>query len=316
MAEKFPLEAPSKLADLEDKIFEEVKPLYVSPDLNIPYKMYRKDELTGGRFYFSNGTPYISSTNLIDKMIPKGEGFKKWLMNKGYESQAEMVEKAEFGTIFHIICTNILRDDTGFDFDKTRQILGDMADPKFHINLDSWVYSFKKGIASYLQFLNDYMKGFILIEGPLKSTTVNVAATLDLVAMIKYRKAEKLAIIDLKSFLNTIVDKSSKKTFYESHGAQLGIQKQIFNENFPEIPVELLYNWAPNNFIGDKATYTFEVQHTDKNPYNNPKSLEYLYKLAELRGVLKPPKEVADILGEVPHWKQFDFSKHSFKITV
>lgn len=309
MSEK--LIIPSKLADIQHEIFDLVEPVAVKKGFELPYSMYRKDNLTGGRFYFSDGIPYISGTNLINNMIPKGYGYEKWLMNKGAEAELQRDLAAEFGTIFHIDCVEILKNETGYNFNNTRDFLMESCKPQYQTYVDDWVPDYKKGIASWLQFLNDKVTGWIMIEGPMRSTSVNVAVTLDLVATIMHNRKEKPCIVDIKSLLG-----KDKKTYYEAHRAQLGIQKQVWNENFPKYQIEMLYNWSPKNFSGDTPTYDFVKQYGEKNEYDDPDMLKLMYNFAKKRGVIKPPKQVVDIVGEVENWKQFNFENHNLKVTV
>ena len=53
--------------------------------------------------------------------------------------------------------------------------------------------------------------------------------------------------------------KSGRKGFYESHVHQLYLYKDMWEENYPEIPVQSVFNWSPKDWR-KSPTYNFECQ--------------------------------------------------------
>ena len=53
--------------------------------------------------------------------------------------------------------------------------------------------------------------------------------------------------------------KSGRKGFYESHVHQLYLYKDMWEENYPDIPVQSVFNWSPKDWR-KSPTYNFECQ--------------------------------------------------------
>ena len=300
------------------KLFEEVKPDFFYK--RRPYRLYRKD-LGSGRFYYEfvgdEVRHFISITNVQDKLLPKGIEFYKWVMKNGGEAETIRDAAAAYGTAYHVCCSMKVKDG-GFDFDWLSRItkgktnfenmLGDYA----HM-APRWIEGFKKGLTCFFQFLEEKVTEIYAIELPIRSH-LGYAATLDMVCELTFGGKQVVAAVDFKSMILE-PGSTKKKEFHDGHEFQLEGQKFAWNENFPELPITHVFNFAPTNFKGEVPTY--ELKNQTQNKFSRdiitqhgPINL-FVMKMLEAKamGYLnKPSSKFSFIQGKFEG--NFDASKH------
>lgn len=332
--------------------FVKMNPDYVDPGFAPLLKRRRPVHRFDGyesRFYYTfgpdgAGKPHISITSLSDKVLPKGAAFANWLKKYGEESDKIKFERAVFGTAFHRECMRpILADDpihgAGYDFDALDEpILGNtyinlkgdecictrfhMIFPaELHAKATAWRMPFKKGLMSWFQFLKNDIARIYAVELPLVHKRWEIGGTADMIADVIFNRKERRSIIDIKSFLMD-PEQGIKKSFYDTHEFQLAGLKFIWESQFPEYPIEMLFNWSPNAWVRGIPTYELKNQ-TDNRFLKEIKlgnktmsTFEMRYLAAKMEGILKPPTNVADIYGKMESLSSFNYEGHYREIKL
>lgn len=306
------------------KHLELVKPDYFYKRL--PYRLYRKDVGSGRFYYHIKGGQIehlISITNLVDKLLPKGIEFFKWVAKNGENSEAIRDAAAAYGTAYHVCCAMMIKDK-GFDFDWLSRRNGKLTNFEHLLGEHShmgpaWIDGFKKGLACFFQFMAERVIEVYALEMPVKSV-LGYAATLDLVCKMKFGRQEVIGTVDLKSMI-IVPGSNKKKEFHTGHEFQLEGQKFAWNENFPDLPITHCFNFAPVNFKGDVPTYELKDQSntrfaqsviTEHGPINL--FVNYV-QIGKAMGYMnKPTSKLAFVHGKFEG--VFDCSKHIINYTL
>lgn len=313
--------------------FLKTKPDFISKKIDLPYYLNRFDK-ENSRYYFEidgigknkKVIPYISITSLADKVLPGGTELNRWREAMGKESNRYMMERAEFGTLFHMeamkpfIGGKIHGKGYNWDWLDKRgrgQRLTNferMISPDWRWAAPKWKYSFKRGLMAWFEFVRTEVLEVLAVEITLRSKNGGFATTIDFAHTMKFSQKERRAITDIKSFLYGPQD-SKRKGFWESNEFQLEGCKMAWNENFPDLQVTHVFNWAPNAW---KKEPTWQHKNQTKNSFskvsvvdNTPMtSFEILLAYAKSRGFSRPPTNVVEIAGKINdiknfHWKDY-----------
>lgn len=291
---------------MDNKVFETVQYYGELADIfkkelkNKPL-IYR---LTGqkSRIYFTKAdenapvTVYNSGTTLIRNYKDEGgeEAIHKWkvnLINAGKDPAKELKTRQDYGTLLHIVYGKILMGEKT-NFKNLKNFIidchRDSRLPKEYVTLlaASHLREFKKDVASFITWIKEYEVEPLAVELMLKSDKYRVATALDLIAYVKvmeegyhgevYKTSNKargitkgdpkLSKAPVRKLV--IVDfKSGKKGFYEKNIIQLLLSRKIFEENFPNIKVDGIFNLAPNAWTVN-PTYKFYDQERDTEQTN------------------------------------------------
>lgn len=248
-----------------------------------PYTLYRA---TGGdaRWYYRADVDkyYPSVTTVIHATTPTPYGVIEFFKNHpdpdGYRD-----ERAAYGTWMHMQLAKLLIDGV-YDFDGLNDSLEvAAADAGLMLSGLGWQQDGAKDILAFAAFLKDHDVKPLAVEVGL-SCEKGFAGAVDLVCEMTVseegdwgevyksgpRKGEtKLTKEDVRRI--AIVDfKSGKKGFYESHEIQLQMYRMMWEENFPDVQVDYLFNWAPTDWR-TSPSYSLkdqtESRHTGKIPH-------------------------------------------------
>lgn len=337
-------------------LLDDLEPDFIGYEDGMPlihYRHLKRYTQAGNRFYYdirdNKLIPYMSYSTFSSLILPKGQGYYWWVANKGAMAEQEREEKKVFGGIFHRACSQIVVGGdpihgNGYNFDwlseryvspdgSYRKITDENGD-RYLTNFDTmipkdwrhksykWLDFFKRGLMSWIVFLQERVVRVWAMELPLKSDKLQVAMTLDFVAEIKFgngKNNNRLSYLDIKSAL--YADEDKKKTYFDSHQLQMELGRYIWNENYDD-KITHMFNWSPINFKKEIPTFTFENQ-TD-NKFAIPAilggqtfhQLELMSAGLQARGEMKPPRGTLDIIGSFSDWKTMDYSKHIVKIDV
>ncbi len=234
---------------------EESGAAFVAPDLsNVP--VVRRFDSKGDRFYYTlddecKPTFYPSVTSVIRATTPMAPGLLDWYSRLGMdEAQRIMNEKAAYGTCLHILCGSYLMGNN-ISLDNLETIV------KVHAEMEGltfdtswWPRELAKDLLSFATFCNEKEVKPIAIEIPLVSETLGYAGALDLTCELTFNRKRVRAIVDIKS---------GKKGFHEDYEIQLEAYRQLWNDQFPTMPIDMVFNWAPKDWR-EKPTYDLKNQ--------------------------------------------------------
>ena len=248
---------------------EEIKALFFDRNaLREPaYKVFQLNT-EGYRYYyrFNNGEPefYPSVTTLLGKVMPTSPFLIKWMVENGAEGAAEKRDlAAAYGTFMHIQFEQLLINRK-YDFDAVPNILQEyiqrenLPDKVFN----EWAVKIRKDVLAFAQFVRDWNVRPLAIEVGLVHPDYHYAGCIDLPCLLTDPKTREdfAAIVDFKS---------GRKGFWEEHEIQLHLYKMMWNVNFPDLPVERVFNFSPKDWR-TKPTYNFKEQTDSPNSAKIP----------------------------------------------
>jgi len=278
------------------------------------YVVYRYDDKMGNRFYYLTPQKEImvasGITTIIDKVIPNEEtrNLDKWReTNPNWRHLLNI--SSEYGTLEHIVHGDIMFEK-GVDKTKLDAMQKIITDYGGNHNMPS------KDVLAFLKFQEDYNLRPLLIEAQLAwqdpSTGEWLAMTIDLLAKMtvpvvkmvereigcytrgknkgkpkvipeKIRTTEeRTLIVDFKS---NFFDKDSKG-FFLPNKIQLQAAKLAVEFNFPDIIVDDVYNYAPNNWrtTPSYTLYKWELTDLDWKKFYNHWETAQLYEYNKPQG--------------------------------
>jgi hypothetical protein len=267
----------------------------------------RFDDKLGNRFYFFNQDKEViiaaGITTIIDKVLPNEETRR---LNKWKEDNPNWRHllniSSEYGTLEHAVHGDIMFKK-GVDNTKLDTMQKIVSDYGGSHNMPS------KDVLAFLKFQEDYNLRPLLIEAQLvyrdPITGEWVAMTIDLLAQMSvpvktktqvedgvYQRGEnkgkprfkdvvtetiieKILIVDFKG---NFFDKDSKG-FFLSNKIQLQAAKLAVEQNFSDIKVDDVYNYAPNNWKTEPSytLHKWDLTDLDWKKFNNHMETAFLY---------------------------------------
>lgn len=209
---------------------------------------------------------YTSLTTAINSCAPMEQPLLEWYCKHGVTEAARLTKVAQmYGTLMHLEIGKFLKEKV-YDFDTTDQVVEDYTSEHSYWDTDckEWAMKLKYDMAAFIQFFIDYEVVPLGIEYVLLSDK-GFGTLIDLVCKITIsekgywgefyktgdRKGEpketsmrvtKTAIINFKS---------GRKGFYRSNGIQIECERQLWEENFADLPIDMAMNWAPNEWTSN-----------------------------------------------------------------
>lgn len=266
----------------------------------VDYTLYRLDS-SGLRFYYTldkdfNPTFYVSVTSKNDVVIPKGYGFYKWLAsNDEEESTFQKESRAAYGSLMHQELPKLLLERS-YDLNEVPELVQRYAIAHGFASLASeWETELYKDLLAFAQFIQDKDVRPVAVELMLKSDQYGYAGSVDLVCELTFNRKRVIAIVDYKS--------SKKGNFYESHEVQLRDYLRMWNENFPDKPATMAFNYSGNDWR-TKPSYKF-VNQTEK--CSEAKADHYLALFKEKQESENlTPRDVLSVGGVIDLDKELD----------
>lgn len=272
----------------------EIQPCYwFNPEfISLPsYKLYRAFVRDEWRIYYTHSNElnfFLGVTSATKLYYPKEEQFMEWYRNHQNPKQY-VKERAEIGSAEHILIPLFLKSGdityqyveqyvdaminsgyavpTNFSEEEPQKKNGTLKSLSHRKTTDE-IY---KALLSFAQFLVDYKVQPIACEIGLKSDR-GVGTYIDFICKMTIeekgyfgdiykngskdnakgspkeskRDKEIIALIDFKS----------GTWDGDEHDGQLWLNKIIWEENYPDLKIEKLYNWHPKDF---KAAPTYQL---------------------------------------------------------
>lgn len=286
---------------------EEMQALYFNAtQLHEPsYKLWQLNA-KGKRYYYryEGNDPifYPSVTTILHNVMPENKYLTEWKLNLGKDKATEYtMERASYGSFIHGQLAELMIART-YNLDDVRDRLTRYAEKEKLASgfIDAHEEEAKADIKAFAKWMQDYDVRPYAVEVALYSPSMGVAGMIDCVCNLRtYSRSDerkdiekasgdekKLAKIAGKAAerINAIVDfKSGKKGFYDEYAIQLELYRRMWNENFPDTPIERIFNIAPKDWLGTVKkvpSYSFEEQ-TENPILAKVDLLVSLYKLSE-----------------------------------
>lgn len=290
---------------------EEMKAIFfdVSRMVQVPYRIYQLNS-AGHRYYYTfdeNSNPrfYPSVTTILGQTLPKGRALTAYMHRVGLE-EAERYrdERASYGTFMHAEYQGLFMN-LKYDFSTLKERFKKyIRDNNLPDNFIYYADEIKKDIMSAAQFIIDYDVKPIAVEIALVHPVFGYAGMIDFVGDMKRSKNSKERIRAQIDF------KSGKKGFYDEHAIQLHMYKQMWEENFPQYPIERVYNFAPNNW---RKLPTYNL--VDQTNNVNAKKIPALIALGAIEDG-KKDNVFTSISGEIDLNKSKDLTPNIISLTL
>ena len=289
-----------------DVTAEQMQAVFFDPNaLRVPnFRLYQLNT-RGTRYYYTlddEGVPtfYPSVTTILHEVSPRNPFLEKWRAEMGLEkAEAYTQERANYGTFMHGQIEKLLVARS-YDLDNLKAELAKYVErEQLPLSFVNYAEDLKRDILAFAQFVIDYDIQPLCIEQSLYSKK-GYAGMIDLVcsmrvytkdeeAKAREKKGEKWTDKDEEKYTKRIIAmvdfKSGRKGFYESHVFQLYMYKDMWEEHYPDIPIQSVFNWSPKDWR-KAPSYNFECQDDAQNPKIAELLLEqYKLRKAETKSV-------------------------------
>ena len=304
---------------------EKVESLYINrKELKKPaYSLYRIDGGESRWYYREDKDRYFPSvTSVIQATCPTPPALIQWMKSLGDKADLVRDQKAEYGTMMHVIFSKRLIDGT-LDVSTIEPMLRlCAADNGWMWSELEWMKWAKQDVLAFEQFIRDHSIVPIAIEAVLTSEA-GYAGAVDLLCTMRIgsgqsgkflKKDQKLepdpsgngnSIQSLPGEeITALVDyKTGRKGFYVAHEIQLHMYKDMVAENFG-VKVDRVFNWSPSDWR-TAPTYKLKDQTDSKHAAKIPHLLQIFAINGRtgpsdsliLKGTIDPEKPLSDFYG-------------------
>lgn len=269
---------------MSDLTITDVRPQHAVVDL----PSVRRVDARGARYYYhldgEDVTLLPSVTTILRETMPTPPWIMKWWCDLGYdEAKAVMRQKAAYGTWLHILCSHLMSSGR-LDLDAVDLMTaGYVQNEGYTFDTSSWAYELKRDLLAFAQFLADRKVRVIAIEAPLASAELGYAGTLDLVCELKFGTGRVIAIVDIKSGRNGL---------HADYPIQLHAYRALWNAVRPDMPVEMVFNWAPTDWRKEP-----KYELTNQTDGTGAQEWRHLLALYQIRA--QGPKPYMRVSGEI-----------------
>jgi len=273
---------------MNEQSIEFVESFFNDSAIKIPEKFYRVKK-GGSRYYVdSEFNLKIGITSFLSKILPENYYLQLWKKEVGEKNAAQILkDRANYGTMFHILTANVLRSYITTKAYKIPLLLHQIDEELQSFGFEAKGYELtelQSDLASFAQFCEAYKPEPILLETPLASKDMPLAATLDFFGTIeievsgffgevyksgvnkgepkKSKQIERVhAVIDFKTMIKKESNYESNKAIGVSNKFQLNYQRLFLVDTYPEFADKniLMFNAIPKNWISNPSMQLTEI---------------------------------------------------------
>lgn len=293
-------------------------------EVKTPYSLLKRKQTVyrtthrGSRIYYTLNEDkvnfFISLTTLIRATVPKGEPLIKWIAEMGYDNAKKyMDERASYGTLLHYLI-GVYVIQKSYDFDQTEQLCKEFGGQY----QEDWAEELNNDLAAFMQFVVEYHVEPLAIELVLVSNE-GFGTAVDLVCNMVIEEEGFFGEVYAtggknnpkgspkkskrpKKITALINFKSGRKGFYEDNEIQLEFEKRLFEENYPEIKIDRIYNWSPKEW---RDAPTFNLK--DQTDSLNREKADALLKIGQIE-LMKRLPNIRTISGRVEYGQSPEIS--------
>lgn len=254
---------------------------------------------------------YTSLTTAINTCAPTETALLEWYVKHGMtEANRLLVVSQHYGTLMHLLFGKFLMENS-FDLSTLNEEVESYTSTHnfWEVECKDWTDKLKYDIVAFVQFCQDYKVVPLGIEYVLLSER-GFGTLIDLVCKMTItvdgfdendpyksgpRKGHPRECKVEKQIRAIINFKSGRHQFYRSNGIQAIAEKELFEENFPDIVLDAAYNWSPKDWT---STPSYNLKDWDGEI--NPEEVDAVLKLAEIRFAQKAiNKRYLNIYGTI-----------------
>lgn len=260
---------------------------------------------------------YTSLTTAINQCAPMETGLLEWYAKNGMiEAKRLLKDSQMYGTLMHKIFGQYLVSNR-IDFATIQDTIDAYCGEHHYYSpeVPGWNSKLKSDIAAFCYFCKERNVTPLGIEYVLLSnkgfgTLIDLVCEMDISETGHFgetyasgaNKGQPKETKRRKRIRAIINFKSGRHAFYRSNGIQIECEKQLWEENFPDLQLDAAFNWSPKEW--------------DINPGYNLKDwvgeitqqeIDAVLSLAEIRfGMKAINKQYVDIYGT--QWRDRDLT--------
>lgn len=247
---------------------EEIKALFFDGNaLREPnYRLFQLNSENHRYYYRYVGNEirfYPSVTTLLKQVLPTSPALIDWMIANGKDGSVEKKDlAAAYGTFMHIQF-EVLLINRRYDFDAVSLGLAEYLKQE---NLpekvfNEWLSKVRRDVLAFAQFVKDWNVRPLAVEIGLCSEK-GYAGCLDLPCIMTDPKTGD-------DFRGLVDFKSGRKGFWDEHEIQLHLYRMMWNENYPDMPIERVFNFSPKDWR-KAPSYNLKDQTKSKNAAKIP----------------------------------------------
>ncbi|WP_285011298.1 hypothetical protein [Pedobacter faecalis] len=265
---------------------------------------------------------YTSLTTAINSCAPMEDPLLDWYIKHGRAEANRLLTLAQqYGTLLHLEIGKFLKEQV-YDLDTTDAAVEEYTGEHgyWHQECKDWADKLKVDMLAFIQFALDYNIKPLGIEYVLLSDK-GFGTLIDLVCKLTIEEqgywgevyksgerkgepkltkkpVEKTAIINFKS---------GRHGFYRSNGIQIECEKQLWEENFPDIHIDMACNWSPKEWTSTPSynfkDWTGEIDQDEIDAVLMLANVRYASKAENkqymnISGVVSTPESLLAALGK------------------
>lgn len=260
---------------------------------------------------------YTSLTTAINTCAPMERGLLEWYCKLGMvEAERYLKMSQHYGTMMHkLIGEWLINNHIDFSTfqDKIDEYVGEHN--CWQPEVSGWDRKLRFDVASFIYFTKERDIKPLGIEYVLLSDK-GFGTLIDLVCMMDIseegffgevyksgdNKGQPKQTKRRKRIRAGINFKSGRHAFYRTNGIQIECEKQLWEENFPDMPLDACFNWSPKEWDVNPGynlkDWTGEISQAE---------IDAILTLAEIRfGTKSLNKKYTDIYGT--QWRDRDLT--------